>query len=314
MSESSPAVQLTLNLALVKRGAVKLGKWLAYWLPFLAVVGGTPVFAALAAKPETHHFTLWVTLAVVCAIVFVVMSETRRHLGARAARHELDRLASEAAAAKETARQLEDEFDALQVYSLDLLAAFNAAFGDLMKCITLELAGLARCSDHEVEGRRGAVLQQLAGAAKTLCGEEDVRAAVYVFDSAKNGRRADLRRRVWIGRGDQPRQVIRRNGNLREQAVHKMVHKGEHHFVQDVRELPESTLYRGKPYKSVIAVAIQAGQDRLGMLTVDAPEPDRFDRTHLGILLALQGLVAIALSLKSGSVGDDVPGQRQLEG
>lgn len=84
--------------------------------------------------------------------------------------------------------------------------------------------------------------------------------------------------------------------------------------MEDVGDMPDRNLYRTKRYRSFVAVTVSAGSQTLGMLAVDAPEPSRFDRTHLGILLALAGLAAIALSIKGERVATDNEDDLDTEG
>jgi len=69
-------------------------------------------------------------------------------------------------------------------------------------------------------------------------------------------------------------------------------------LVDDVRAetLPRGAEPRpGATYRSFISVAVFCGEESLGMLSVDAPEPSAFDETDLNVMRAMAQLLGAGL-------------------
>src|SRR4029450_13938850 len=87
-------------------------------------------------------------------------------------------------------------------------------------------------------------------------------------------------------------------GDRRGQEALLLVRFHDYLLVDDVRadELPRGAEPRpGAGYRSFISVAVFCGQQNLGMLSVDAPEPDAFDDTDLNVMRAMAQLLGAGL-------------------
>ena len=99
-----------------------------------------------------------------------------------------------------------------------------------------------------------------------------------------------MRASAWFGRGDPPTTVFTDDpGDRRGQEALLLVRFHDYLLVDDVRaeELPRGAEPRpGATYRSFISVAVFCGEQNLGMLSVDAPEPHAFDETDLNVMRA----------------------------
>lgn len=296
----------------VDRGARRVGKWLFYWASLLACAGTAFLMAVLASDTGAKHRWWYAGVGVVCSLLVLVLPALRAHALGKSANKRVAAARSRAEEAELRARVAEARAEEAEAsgreateLAVELQARFNASIGDVISPIANELAGLA-CGTGPTSERRGAVIQQIVDAAVTLCGGDGVRASLYVLGRTTSGKSGDLVRWTYGGRHDTPRERFRKRGDARERAVHALVTSGSYDLQDDVLGLTERNLYRGKHYRSLVAVAISAGARPRGMIAVDAKEVARFDRTHLGILLALAGLAAIALDAQVASVADEV--------
>jgi hypothetical protein len=299
----------------IRRGWGRLWRFLLYWGVLLTAAGTAYGLAVAASDPHVGHHFLLIALGVVAGSIVLILPAARQYLSNKDAAARIAAAEADREAAETRATDAENSAAEARELAVDLQARFNSSIGDVISPIASELAGLAACEDDMIAETRGAVLQQIVDAAVTLCGGEGVRAAIYMLGVTAEGKPGDLFRKTWGGRKDPPRRFFaRRRGDARERAVHELVRTGSYDLQENVDEMPDRSLYRGKRYKSFVAVAVMAGQEPRGMLAVDAPEAARFDHTHLGILLALAGLTAIALGAKAQRVDVDFADAVPVEG
>jgi hypothetical protein len=292
-----------------------VGKLLAYWVPLCLAAGLAFLMAVLAADTGRRFWWGYATVGVACTVFVLVLPATRTHFSDRNARKLIDAAVQACDAAEARATDAEMEAAEVTEFAVELQARFNSAIGDIISPIATELSGLSCQSLKLAPERLGAVMQQIVDAAVTLCGGDGVRAAVYVLGRTPDGKPSDLQRRYWGGRQDPPRMSFsKKRGDARERAVHELVANGAYDLQEDVGTMPDTVLYRGKHYRSFVAVAIAGEGPARGMLAVDAPEIARFDRTHLGILLALAALASIALSSQVRRVDVDLTSDVSLGG
>lgn len=302
----SPPTQVSVDLESLQEGGRRLGRWLAYWALILVAAATAYVMAIVASDPDTTRVWLWASIGACCTLLVLVIPAIRTHLSERSAKARIAAAEAEKGFAERRAVEAEAVAAEAKELAVDLQARFNSSIGDVISPIASELANLTCQTDSQAPERRGAVLAQIVNAAVTLCGGEGVRATVYELGRTPAGKPGDLQRRLWNGRQDQPRlKFSRKRGDARERAVHDLVDNGIWDLQDDVLEMPEKSLYQRKHYRSFVAVAITAGGRPRGLLAVDAPEVGRFDRTHLGILLALAALAAIAMTAQEQRVDAD---------
>jgi hypothetical protein len=99
---------------------------------------------------------------------------------------------------------------------------------------------------------------------------------------------------VYAGRAAPPRETYR-PGTLGGDFVLDLVGRGELVFVADVAGHPliDPDLPR---YSSVIAVAVGAGSERFGLLTVDAPAAGNLTQTDVELVRVLGNLLGCGLA------------------
>jgi hypothetical protein len=171
----------------------------------------------------------------------------------------------------------------------ELTVTLNAALAP----ITDYLASMADTAD---EGARqvivGQVLQSVVDAAARLAAP-GARSAFYALDAG--GR--SLSRAAYAGRATLPRPVFA-VGTPDGDFVLDLVDRGDLVFIGDVDTDPLVTP-SAAGYRTVIAVAVTAGARRLGMLTVDAPQPDDLTTTHVELVRVLANLLGSGLAQAS---------------
>lgn len=135
----------------------------------------------------------------------------------------------------------------------------------------------------------GQLRQAVVDAAVTLTAD-GARSAYYGMD----GRRT-LVRAVYGGRSSLPRERFV-GGTPDGDFVLDLVQRGDLVFVGDVRVDPLVTPSTSG-YRTVIAVAVTAGSRRLGLLTVDAPEPGDLTGADVELVRVLANLLGSGLAL-----------------
>jgi GAF domain-containing protein len=145
----------------------------------------------------------------------------------------------------------------------------------------------------ERESLRGQLKQLVVEAAANLCDGERARAVFFELDGD------EMRAAAWFGRGDPPSTVFTDAADDRRgQEALLLVRFHDYLLVDDVRadELPRGAEPRpGAGYRSFISVSVFCGDQDLGMLSVDAPEPGAFDETDLNVMRAMAQLLGAGL-------------------
>jgi GAF domain-containing protein len=170
-----------------------------------------------------------------------------------------------------------------EVLAIEADAKLRLVVGDVVTPIA-EVVGKVHqtAGKGERESLRGQLKQLVVEAVASLCdGEREMRAA------------------AWFGRGDAPTTVFTDDpGDRRGQEALLLVRFHDYLLVDDVRaeELPRGAEPRpGAGYRSFISVAVFCGDQNLGMLSVDAPEPHAFDDTDLNVMRAMAQLLGAGL-------------------
>ena len=148
-------------------------------------------------------------------------------------------------------------------------------------------------TDAERGSLRGQLKQLIVEAAANLCDGERARATFFELDGG------EMRATAWFGRGDQPETVFTAApDDRRGHEALLLVRFHDYLLVDDVRAetLPRGAEPRpGATYRSFISVAVFCGEQRFGMLSVDAPEPFAFDETDLNVMRAMAQLLGAGL-------------------
>lgn len=90
-----------------------------------------------------------------------------------------------------------------------------------------------------------------------------------------------------------------------------LVEKGGYVYIPNVAS-SEISPSVGSEYQSVIAVAVTAGAAHYGLLTVDSPDSDAFERAHVDVMRALAGLLGAGIGALMRPSSGDLAGLRPL--
>ncbi|MEP6462433.1 MAG: GAF domain-containing protein [Frankiaceae bacterium] len=168
----------------------------------------------------------------------------------------------------------------------ELTLTLNAALAP----ITDYLAGMADAIENTArQVIVGQLLQAVVDAAVRLTAP-GARSAFYALDPAGQS----LQRVAYAGRAAQPRSEFT-FGTPDGDFVLDLVDRGDLVFIDDVDAHPLVTP-SAPGYCTVIAVAVTAGDRRLGMLTVDAPETGDLTSTHVELIRVLANLLGSGLA------------------
>ena len=188
----------------------------------------------------------------------------------------------------------EAETHSAETLAIETDAKLRLVVGDVVTPIA-EVVGRV----HQTSGRaerdslRGQLKQLVVEAAASLCDGERARAVFFELE------RGEMRSAAWFGRGDPPTTVFTDDpDDRRGQEALLLVRFHDYLLVDDVRaeELPRGVEPRaGATYRSFISVAVFCGEQNLGMLSVDAPEPNAFDETDLNVMRAMAQLLGAGL-------------------
>jgi GAF domain-containing protein len=188
----------------------------------------------------------------------------------------------------------EAETRSAETLAIETDAKLRLVVGDVVTPIA-EVVGRV----HQVSGKgereslRGQLKQLVVEAAASLCDGERARATFFQLE------RGEMRAAAWFGRGDQPTTVFTDHPeDRRGQEALLLVRFHDYLLVEDVRadELPRGAEPRpGASYRSFISVSVFCGDQDLGMLSVDAPEPHAFDETDLNVMRAMAQLLGAGL-------------------
>lgn len=249
--------------------AGRLGpRWVGVLLNALAVgsAGGAFLLSALAgAATGARRTGLLVTGALLAAGV-VAFGALRQLRDARRLR-----------SAEELAVAAQEE----------LGTALNGALGP----ITSYLGELVDAPDAETQATIAGQLRQAAVDAAVRLTAPGSRSAFYRLAPAGDR----LTREVYAGRAALPRPEFR-TGTRDGDAVLDLVARGDLVFVEDVATDPMVRPTVPGSYRTVIAAAVTAGERRLGMLTVDAPQPGDLSRTDVELVRVLANLLGSGLA------------------
>ncbi len=177
-------------------------------------------------------------------------------------------------------------------YAVDLQQRYTVAVGHVVAPLTQQLAALRRCNGMERARQQGVLRSHILDAVLRLVGVREARVSLYLYNNAPNSQQRDLVYKQHLGRHDRPRDRFRPRGDQRERAVHRLVQDREIELVSDVTSITDASFFSDKPYRTYIAASVFAGDEPLGLLTVDAPEPDSLDASHKGTIKALASLLA----------------------
>jgi len=169
----------------------------------------------------------------------------------------------------------------------DLTLTLNAALAP----ITNYLGEMADAADDAARQLiAGQLLQAVVEATVTLTAAE-ARSAFYALDATGLA----LHRLVYAGRSMLPRPTFHA-GTSDGDFVLDLVDRGDLVFIDDVEEHPIVTPSRPGSYGTVIAVAVTAGVRKLGMLTVDAPQPGDLSAQDVELIRVLANLLGSGLA------------------
>jgi GAF domain-containing protein len=193
-------------------------------------------------------------------------------------------------------RELRQETDtrSAETLAIETDARLRLIVGDVVTPIAEVVGRVHQTSGKgERESLRGQLKQLVVEAAANLCDGERARAVFFQLE------RGEMRAAAWFGRGDPPTTVFTDGpGDRRGQEALLLVRFHDYLLVDDVRadELPRGAEPRpGASYRSFISVAVFCGEQNLGMLSVDAPEPHAFDDTDLNVMRAMAQLLGAGL-------------------
>jgi hypothetical protein len=193
-------------------------------------------------------------------------------------------------------RELRQEAEArsAEALAVETDAKLRLVVGDVVTPIA-EVVGRVHqaASKAERESLRGQLRQLVVEAVANLCDGERARATFFELQDGQ------MRAAAWFGRADQPTTVFTdAPDDRRGQEALLLVRFHDYLLVDDVRaeELPRGAEPRpGAGYRSFISVSVFCADDNLGMLSVDAPEPDAFDETDLNVVRAMAQLLGAGL-------------------
>src|SRR5215213_3603970 len=187
----------------------------------------------------------------------------------------------------------EAETRSAEALAIEADAKLRLVVGDVVTPIAEVVGRVHQTSGREREALRGQLRQLVVEAAASLCDGERARAIFWKLE------RDEMRAAAWFGRADAPTTVFTDHpDDRRGQEALLLVRFHDYLLVDDVRaeELPRGAEPRpGATYRSFISVAVFCGEQNLGMLSVDAPEPSAFDETDLNVMRAMAQLIGAGL-------------------
>jgi GAF domain-containing protein len=192
-------------------------------------------------------------------------------------------------------RELRQELEtrSAETLAIETDAKLRLVVGDVVTPIAEVVGRVHQTSGKERESLRGQLRQLVVEAAASLCDGERARAIFWKLE------RGEMRAGAWFGRGDAPTTVFTDHpDDRRGQEALLLVRFHDYLLIDDVRaeELPRGAEPRpGATYRSFISVSVFCGEQNLGMLSVDAPEPHAFDETDLNVMRAMAQLLGAGL-------------------
>ena len=168
----------------------------------------------------------------------------------------------------------------------DLTLTLNGALAPLTSYLGELAAAPSRSARQALLGQ---VRQAVVDAAVKLT-TEGARSALYLMDAVGGS----LTRVAYAGRSELPREQFVA-GTADGDFVLALVRDGELLFVTDVAVNPLVTPSTSG-YATVIAVAVTAGSERLGMITVDAPRTGDLTYSDVELVRVLANLLGAGLA------------------
>jgi hypothetical protein len=173
--------------------------------------------------------------------------------------------------------------------------------GDVITPIAEVVGRIHQASgDAERSSLRGQLKQLVVEALAHLCGNDRTRATFFELKGKV------MRPDAWTGRADPPHTVFTdRAGDRRGQEALLLVEHHDFLLIDDIHAeaVPPGVQARpGAQYRSFISMAVFCGDEELGMLAVDAPEPHAFDETDLNVMRAMAQLLGTGLVERHGTL------------
>lgn len=232
----------------------------------VGAAAGAPVLASQAGREDGTGRNALLAGAALCAALVVL-------LGLLIQRSDRRRIA--------TAEQVAVDAEA------ELAKTLNGALAP----ITSYLGELADTVDMARRATLAGELRQAVAEAATRLTAPQARSAYYAADLEVGV----LRRDVYAGRAALPRDEFRA-GTPDGDAVLDLVAHGDLVVIDDVAVDPMVTPSAGSGYTSVLGAAVMAGRLRLGLLTVDSPEPGAFTANDVELVRVLANLLGAGLA------------------
>lgn len=176
-------------------------------------------------------------------------------------------------------------------------AEFKITLDDMLQPLVRELSELT--SERSVVRRRELTRSFIVTAANAALGlTEANRPRVTVFP-----RQGDVfEHGVSRGRGDAPVSRFAR-GTVEGDAVWRSAEADELRFVRDVNAAaPDGwDRTRVRSYRTFITVPIRAGDDLVGLLTINAPKPGDLTSDDAGVMRVIASLIGVAIGANGGT-------------
>lgn len=187
---------------------------------------------------------------------------------------------------------IEQEARAAEDLALQYETRLALALGDAVTPIAHLLGRMASGPAGERALVRGQLVQRIVDAAAELCGAERARAAFFEISGDA------MRPVAWAGRGDAPTATFER-GTPPGDVAHEIVARRAHLFVPDLADPPAGVeIGPHAEYSTFLSVAVYAGGDSFGLLTVDAVEVGDLDDGDVDVARALAQLLGVGLALR----------------
>lgn len=175
--------------------------------------------------------------------------------------------------------------------AIEAEAGLTAALTGALAPITSYLGEIADAGSGDERAVLAGELRQAVVEAAVRLTAPDGRSAYYAADLDDGV----LERMVWAGHAVPPRRRFVA-GTPAGDAVLDLVERGDLVAVDDVVDDPMVTPSHADTYRSVLAAAVTAGAQRLGLLTVDDPTPARFGPVDVELVRVLANLLGTGLA------------------
>jgi hypothetical protein len=184
--------------------------------------------------------------------------------------------------------------------AVDIKTRSNVAMRDVLAPAIAAVHDLIAATPEQRRTDCGALYQMLITTVGALTGVPQVRGVFYALEARR------LVRKAWSGRGDEPRKILDRRGSTLQRRILDFVEDEAltEEVVDDVLKGPHKGQYAGARYRSLVALKVKARSGAcLGVLIVDALEPDSFVEGQVAALYPLAELLGLveAIMEKAGS-------------